>query len=46
MSVLGGFEEARKDASKIYFWRVDREQMAISTLFSSSFSGLSVMPDV
>jgi hypothetical protein len=45
MSVLGGFEEARKAASNIYFCRVDREWTAISTLFSS-LSGLSVMSGV
>ena len=45
MSVLGGFEEARKAESSIYFCRVGRERVTVSTLFPSTL-GASFRSDV
>src|SRR6266851_876723 len=36
MSVRGGFEEARKAESSMYFCRAGRERMAVSTFLSST----------
>ena len=36
MSVLGGFEEARKAESSIYFCRVGRERVTVSTFLTST----------
>jgi hypothetical protein len=36
MSVLGGFEEARKAESSMYFCRVGRERVTVSKFLSSA----------